>query len=102
MAKKAKKSASKKSVVQDAASMVRIADIVAIVSSVWFMNSVAMNTFDMMTKNMKDSPASYAAAIGAAAIVYSFMSKKRLSFSTSFCVGILVASMFIWTFGLSR
>lgn len=102
MAKKPAKGAPKKQAVKDSISLVRIADITAIVSSVWFMNSVAMNVYDKVTVDIKNAPASYALAIGILAIVFSVFAKKRLSFSTSFCAGLIVASIFIWLLGLSQ
>jgi len=102
MAKKSTKSTSKKSAVKNATSMVRIADIVAVVSSVWFMYSVTMNVYDKVVFDMKNAPASYALLLGSVAMLYSIYTKKRLSFSIAFCIGIVVASLFIWTLGLSQ
>lgn len=101
MAKKATKSTSKKSAVKNATSMVRIADIVAVVSSVWFMNSVTMNVYDKVSSDLKNAPATYALVLGLAAILYSVTMKRRLSFSIAFSIGLVVASMFIWMLGLS-
>ena len=100
MAKKSTKSTSKKLVLKNATSSVRVADIIAIISSVWFMNSVAMNVYDKVNVDLKNTPASYALALGVITVAYSIANKKRLSFSISFCLGLLVASAFIWYFGL--
>lgn len=102
MAKKPAKSAPKKQAVKDSISLVRIADITAIVSSVWLMNSVAMLVYDKVNSNLDNMLACYSLIVSVLAICYSVLRKKRLSFTTAFCIGIVAASLFIWCLGLSK
>lgn len=95
MAKKVAKKA------KNSVSLSNMADVVSLVSALWFMNSVTNNVYEKVNSDIKDAPASYALIVAVVLIAYLVYKRRKIDSWTSFSIGILVASSFIWLLGLS-
>ena len=77
------------------------ADVIGLLSAVWFTASITNNTYDMTMMGINNSAASYLLFLALACVLYTFAMRKRLDSWNGFVFGLLVASTAVWLFGLN-
>lgn len=80
----------------------QLVDVGALVSSLWFVYSVINNARDLIEKNIKNAPASYALILALILVGWSwYRSDKKLNVWNIVTLTISATSMVIWLFSLS-
>ncbi|HSX14622.1 MAG TPA: hypothetical protein VLE72_01770 [Candidatus Saccharimonadales bacterium] len=78
----------------------RLAALVGLILAIVFMVSVTDNVSTKIALGGTGSPNSYAGLPALAAVALSYWWDRRLRLLTAFTLGIMLASYYIWQFGL--
>ena len=82
-------------------SILQLLDAGALGLSLWFVYSVINNARDLIEKNIKNAPASYALILALILIAYSWYQRKKLNAWNIIALTVLATAAVIWLIGLS-
>jgi cytochrome bd-type quinol oxidase subunit 2 len=91
----------KKMTKKEQTNILQLADVGALVLALWFVYSVINNARDLIEKNIKNAPASYALILALVLCGFTWYRRKKLSTWSAVVLSILATAAAIWLFGLS-